>query len=101
VLNNGPRPLAALLDETYAFVRQYVVMSAAQAAAVTLWVAHTHALDAFETTPLLAVTSPEKRCGKTRLFDVLELVVARPWRVVMPSEAVLFRKIEATTPTLL
>ena len=45
--------------------------------------------------------SPEKQCGKTRLLDVLELVVARPWRAIMPSEAVLFRKIDAVTPTLL
>jgi Protein of unknown function (DUF3631) len=93
--------LGQLLDELLSFVQSYVVMSAAQADAVALWTAHTHALDAFETTPFLAVTSPEKRCGKTRLLDVLELVVARPWRAVMPSEAVLYRKIESSQPTLL
>ena len=47
------------------------------------------------------MTSPEKRCGKTRLLDVLELLVAKPWRTIMPSEAVLFRKIDAAAPTLL
>ena len=52
-------------------------------------------------TPFLDVTSPEKQCGKTRLLDGLELVVARPWRTIMPSEAVLFRKIDAVAPTLL
>ena len=93
--------LADLLDVSVEFLRDYVVMSAAQADAAALWAAHTHALDAFETTPFLAVTSPEKRCGKTRLLDALELVVARPWRTIMPSEAVLFRKIEAVAPTLM
>ncbi len=92
--------LARLLDATVAYVRDYVVMSSAQADAVALWVAHGHALDAFETTPFLGVTSPEKRCGKSRLFDVLELVAARPWRTITPSEAVLYRKIEAVAPTL-
>lgn len=93
--------LPGLLDLLVAFLREYVVMATAQADAVALWAAHTHALDAFETTPFLDVTSPEKRCGKTRLLDVLELIAARPWRTIMPSEAVLFRKIDAASPTLM
>jgi Protein of unknown function (DUF3631) len=32
---------------------------------------------------------------------VLELLVARPWRVIRPSEAVLYRKLAAERPTLL
>jgi hypothetical protein len=93
--------LAALLDALCDFIRSYMVIAAPQTHAQALWVAHTHVLDAFETTPFLAVTSPEKRCGKTRLLDVLELLVARPWRAIMPSEAVLFRKINAVAPTLM
>jgi hypothetical protein len=93
--------LGDLLDALAEFIREYVVMTAVQAHAVALWSAHTHALDAFETTPFLNVTSPEKRCGKSRLLDVLEHVVARPWRTITPSEAVLYRKIEDSTPTLM
>jgi hypothetical protein len=47
------------------------------------------------------VKSPEKQCGKTRLLDCLELLVPKPWRAVLPSEAVLFRNIEKDRPTLL
>jgi hypothetical protein len=68
---------------------------------VALWIAHTHAVEAFETTAFLAITSPEKQWGKTRLLDVLELVVARPWRAIMPSEAVVYRKIADVQPTLM
>jgi hypothetical protein len=93
--------LDGLLGFVEGFVRRFVVMQEAQAVAVTLWAAHTHVLDAFETTPYLSVTSATKRCGKSRLFDELELLVARPWKVVTPSEAVVFRKIEADKPTLL
>jgi hypothetical protein len=92
---------APLLSEVEAFLRRHVILTTPQATAAVLWAAHTHALDAFETTPFLAITSPEKRCGKSRLLDTLELVVARPWRTIMPSEAVLFRKIEATQPALM
>src|SRR5262249_48866311 len=43
----------------------------------------------------------ERRSGKSRLLDVLQLLVARPWRAIEPTEAVMFRKIERDTPTLL
>jgi hypothetical protein len=92
---------AQLLDALAGFLRRYVVMSEPQAQAVALWIVHTHALNACEASPLLAITSAEKRSGKTRLLDVLELLVARPWRVVTPSEAVVFRKLDAGQPTLL
>jgi predicted pyridoxine 5'-phosphate oxidase superfamily flavin-nucleotide-binding protein len=92
---------AELLAGVVEFVRRYVVMSQAQADAVALWTAHTHAADAAEASPYLAVTSAEKRSGKTRLLDVLELLAAKPWRVITPSEAVVFRKLDADQPTLL
>ena len=47
------------------------------------------------------VLSPEKRSGKTRALEVLELLTPRAWRIVQPSTAVLFRKIEKDHPTLL
>jgi Protein of unknown function (DUF3631) len=90
-----------LLDSLVSFLRRYVVMSEPQGIAVALWIVHTHALGAAEQSPLLAITSAEKQSGKTRLLDVLELLVAKPWRVITPSEAVVFRKIDADTPTLL
>jgi hypothetical protein len=49
----------------------------------------------------LIITSAEKRSGKTRLLDVLELLVRRVWRALLASEAVLFRKIAKDCPTLL
>ena len=91
----------ALLTEVTELIRDYVVMTPAQRVAVSLWVAHTHALDAFDVSPYLDVTSPVMQCGKTRLFEVLELVVARPWKAILPSEAVVFRRIDKVTPTLL
>ncbi len=75
--------------------------STAQPVAVSLWVAHAHAVGASEVSPYLTITSPEKRSGKSRLLEVLRLIVPRPWSVISPSEAVLFRKIDAERPTLL
>jgi hypothetical protein len=93
--------LGGLLDNVGAFVRRFVVMSDVQADAVTLWIAHTHAVGAGETTPYLAVTSAEKRSGKTRLREVLELLVSSALSASNISDAALFRAVEKLTPTLL
>src|SRR2546423_14364457 len=93
---------ASLLGLVARFVRRFVVLpSDAALAAVSLFVLHTYALDATEQTPYLLVTSPERQSGKTRLLEVLELVVLRPWRVAGASEAALFRKLEQDKPCVL
>src|SRR5574337_497427 len=76
------------------FITQYVVLpSQAAVIAVALWVLHTWTLAAFDVTVYLVVKSPTMRAGKTRLFEVMECLLPTPWRVIGPSEAVLFRKI--------
>lgn len=85
-----------------AYLRRYVVFTGDhQVLALSLWVIHTHAFEAAEATPYPLITSPEKRSGKSRLLEVLELIVGGGWRVAGVSEAVLFRKIGQDRPTLL
>ena len=96
-----PETTADLLDKVESFVRRYVVLTDAQATTVALWAAHTHALDAFNCTPYLSVTSADKQSGKTRLLEVLDLLVAKPWFTGRATAAVLVRKIDKEQPTLL
>lgn len=95
--------LAELLEALIAFLRRFVVLSSeAQAVALALWLAHTHALGAADATPYLAVTAPDKGCGKTLLLELLELLAARSWKIDgAPTEAVLFRKLDRDRSTLL
>src|SRR5262249_19248500 len=75
--------LAALLDAVGALLSRYVVFrSTAQRTAVVLWIAHAHALEAFDVTPYLNVRSAEKRSGKTRLLETLTELVPSPWPTV-------------------
>ena len=99
----GPVPdIADALGGAVAHLRRYIVLqSPAPFHVMALWVAHAHAIEAFDYTPYLHVYSPEKRCGKSRLLDVLSHLVPRPWVFANPSEAVLFRKIEQDCPTIL
>jgi len=78
-----------------------VFLSADQATSITLWIVHTHALKAAVTTPYLNISSAEKQCGKTRLLEVLRVLVANPWLTGRASAAALVRKIDAQCPTLL
>ena len=94
-------PRSFLLDDVSAFVRRFVVLTDEQLAAIALWIAHTHATRAADTTPYIAVTSAEKRSGKTRLLEVLELLVHEPLPTANISDAALFRAIAEMTPTLL
>lgn len=90
----------ALLSTCETFLNRYVVLSPHQSTAVTLFIAHTHAIDASDCTPYLSITSKEKRSGKTRLLEVLELLVCRALRSSDFTEAALFHMIPHQ-PTLL
>ena len=92
---------AALLSEMTAAVLRYVVMEVGSAVTVALWVVHAHALDAFQFSPRAAVTSAEKRCGKTTVLDVVQNLSPRPLSTSNTTAAAIFRTIEAAQPTLL
>src|SRR5262249_39782590 len=51
--------------------------------------------------PHLAITSPEGRCGKTRLLELLEQVCRKAWVLVNVSPPALYRRIKQERPTLL
>lgn len=91
------RGLAVALDGVEAFLRRYVVFGRPEAAvAVTLWIAHTHALDYADVTPYLGITSPEKGSGKTRLLELLRLVArGRPGIFIIPTASTIYRMLEA------
>ena len=91
----------ALLDDlTEAFSRYLALLDGADVA-MALWVLHTHAFDEAYVAPRLALTSPEKRCGKTTTLMVLSRLVAKPLPTSNITPAPLFRTVELAQPTLL
>ena len=98
-----PEPVdgATVLDALLAIVLRYVVMPKAAAVAVVLWVLHTFSMDAWQHSPILAVVSPTKRCGKSTLLSINQACVYRALVCANVTPAVLFRLIEAERPTLL
>jgi hypothetical protein len=93
---------AKLLAELRAAFTRYVVLPSPLAAdAVTLWTAATHAQPAWEHAPRLAVVSPLKRCGKSRLLDVVAETCHAPLITINATIAAVVRSIGADPPTLL
>lgn len=87
------------LPET--FFLDYLVVPNGIPFVASIWVIGTHIHELFDYFPYLTITSPTKRCGKTRFAELLELLCARPLMSVNISEAALFRSIESEKPTVI
>jgi hypothetical protein len=97
-----PNDGARLLDDLRSFLCRFVAFAEPeQADAVTLWIAHSHAIDAFDCTPRLSIQSAEKRSGKTRLMDLCGLLVRNAVSTASITSASLFRLVGAGPVTLL
>jgi hypothetical protein len=90
-----------MLAELARAIDGYVIMDTHQRDAVALWVVFTHAHDLFVFAPLLIILSPTKRCGKTRLQEVLAKLAPRPQTMSGVSAAALARLVEEHRPTIL
>ena len=96
---------AALLDEVRAVIAKYVVLPSVEVlVAITLWIFATHAVSVLEHATRLCIHSPVKRCGKSRLLEVIAGLVHHPLETTNISVPALFRIIESAgeqPPTLI
>lgn len=102
-IESWPEPIAGaeILDELVAVFSRYVVLPAHGAEALALWALHAWAHDAATVSPLAALLSPEKRCGKTTVLLIMRYTAPRPLPAANVTAAVLFRAIERWRPTVL
>lgn len=70
---SGDRMLTGLAG----VIRRHVILPAAAADCIALWIAHTWVSERFQHTPRLGIGSPAKRCGKSTLLDVLRATCKR------------------------
>ena len=93
---------APILGQLHAILTKYVILPSAEATvAVALWIAATHAQPAWQHAPRLVIRAPEKRCGKSRLLDIVEGTCHAPLITVNASPAAVYRAIGADTPPTL
>lgn len=92
---------AELLRALVLTLARYVALPGGGATAVALWILHTHAHDLSNVSAVLAIRSPEKRCGKTTLLHLLSALVPRPLPTANITPAALFRAVDRFEPCLL
>lgn len=97
VAQNG----SSLMFDLVAAVRRHLVVSNSSAILIALWSVYTHLFRHFSLAPYLAITSPEKRCGKTNLLILLERLCFKPFIASNLSEAAIYRTIDQESGTLL
>jgi putative DNA primase/helicase len=90
-----------LLNEVHATIRRNIILTEHETVSATLWVAQTYCTSAFGVAPILGITSPTKRCGKTQFVILISALAHRALSTSNISPAALFRVMDAYGPTLL
>ena len=93
-----PPSLSEGLDAIEHYLRRYVVFARPETiVAVVLWIAHTHAVEFADATPYLAISSPEKQSGKTRLLECLRVLAHDCSGILItPTASTIYRSLEAS-----
>lgn len=89
-----------LLPALLTAIREHMSISEHGALLAALWVLHTHALDAFDTSPRLVIRSAHPACGKSRLILILSHLAAKPLQLCAAAPRALVDSL-GFTPTLL
>ena len=81
-----------ILDDLVTLLKELIILkSDSHYDALALWITHTFAIPEFDFTPRLGVWSPEKRCGKSLLLEIISYLVPRKIMTSSISSAALFR----------
>ena len=94
---NGVELLDCLADSA----RRYLMLPDYADTVLPLWAVFTYAVDVVDVAPILAITSPEKRCGKTTVLSWLSRLIAKSLPTGSITAPALFRTVEKWKPTLL
>ena len=102
----GERPssLSETLDDIEKLLSRFIAYPCEHTkVAHILWIAHTHCMDEWDSTPRILFCSAEPGSGKSRVLEVTESLVPRPLSSVNATSAYLFRKVsdEDGLPTIL
>lgn len=96
-LNATQGPVA----EVGKYLAEYLVLPDRLIIVAAAWIVASWMSELWDRFPHLAITSPEKRCGKTRFLQLTEGVVPKPYNTTNISPAALYRLVEQEQPTLL
>lgn len=90
-----------LLRSIIKILRAHAILPKGAETAIALWIVGTYGYDAFRIFPKLLLSSPEKRCGKSTLLEIVRSLSHRALMASNITPSAIFRCIDAWKPTLL
>lgn len=90
-----------LLNDLVQSINRHVILPQGAATALALWALGSFCMNAWRVWPKTLITSPEKRCGKSTLLEVIEGIVYRALLTSNISPSAIFRCIDEWAPSLL
>jgi len=90
-----------ILSEIEAIINKHMILPVGTLPAIALWIVATYVYNSFRVFPKLGVISPEKRCGKSTLLDILSGLCGRSLLASNISPSAIFRSIDLWQPTLI
>jgi hypothetical protein len=90
-----------VLDEVKDMLSNYVHVSEDGLVALTLWTAFTHVYDCFGVAPILDISSPTMRCGKSSTVVIVRHLCHAGMLSGNITPSAVFRAVDAWKPTLL
>lgn len=102
-LEPWPEPvnITWIVDEIKKQISSFCVLPDNYLSPVVAWIIGTYCFNSFRIYPKLCVYSPQKRCGKSTLMEVLDTLTSNSLMASNVSPAVIYRIIEGYQPTLL
>ncbi len=90
-----------LLSELKGIYKQYAILPEDAEVALSLWTLGTYCFDAFRIFPMIGLSSPEKRCGKSTVMSLFQGLTNKSLLSSNISSAAIYRVAELCKPTLL
>jgi putative DNA primase/helicase len=90
-----------VVREVLMTLHRHAVLPKGADVAIALWIVGTYGYDAFRIWPKLLLSSPEKRCGKSTLLEIVQGMSHRALIASNITPSAIFRCIDAWRPTLL
>lgn len=92
---------AELLRSIVKTLRDHAILPKGAEIAIALWIVGSYGYDSFRIFPKLLLSSPEKRCGKSTLLEIIRSLSHRALMASNITPSAIFRCIDAWKPTLL
>lgn len=90
-----------VLNAIEVYISKHAILPEGASTAIALWCLAAYSIDQFRVFPKLTIYSPEKRCGKSTVLDLIEAFAPNAVITSNTTAAAIYRLIDQIQPTLI